>query len=110
LQLPLSLLQLPLSLLQLPLQLLHLPHPLVDLAWTHDEVLLLLDDGAGPGLNRCVQLLRVSKGLESVSHWVRASTCSSRQCYRAHAAGLSETVMVATLEEEELCENEIYSE
>jgi hypothetical protein len=29
---------------------------------THSEVLLLLDDGAGPGLGRCVQLLRVDKG------------------------------------------------
>jgi hypothetical protein len=55
-------LQLPLSLLQLPLQLLHLPCPLVDLPCAHDEVLLLLDDGAGPSLSRCVQLLCIGKG------------------------------------------------
>jgi hypothetical protein len=48
LQLPLPLLQLPLSLLQ---QLLHLPRPLVDLACAQDEVLLLLDNGASPGLS-----------------------------------------------------------
>jgi hypothetical protein len=55
------LLQLPLSLLKQSLQLFHLPHSLVDLACTHSKVLLLLDDGAGPGLDRCVQLLRIGK-------------------------------------------------
>jgi hypothetical protein len=67
LQLPLPLLQLPLLLLQLPLQLLHLPRPLVDPTFAHGEVLLLLDDGAGPSLGQCVQLLRISKGLLGVS-------------------------------------------
>jgi hypothetical protein len=43
-----------LPLLQLPLQLIHLPRPLVDLMCTHDEVLLLLDDGVNPSLGRCV--------------------------------------------------------
>jgi hypothetical protein len=52
----------PLPLQQLPLQLLHIPLPLVDLAHTHGEVLLLLDDSAGPGLGRCVQLVHVGKG------------------------------------------------
>jgi hypothetical protein len=46
--------QLSLPLLQLPLQLFHLPRPLVDLACAHGKVLFLLDDGAGPGLGRCV--------------------------------------------------------
>jgi hypothetical protein len=59
--------QLSLLLLQLPLQLFHLSRPLVDLACTHGEVLPLLDDGAGPSLHRCVQLLRVGKGPLGVS-------------------------------------------
>jgi hypothetical protein len=58
----LPLLQLPLSLLKQPLQLYHLPRPLVDLACVHNKVLLLLDDGTGPGLGRCVELLRIGKG------------------------------------------------
>jgi hypothetical protein len=49
-------------LLQLPLQFLHLPRPLVDLVSAHDKVLLLLDDGAGLCLGRCVQLLCIGKG------------------------------------------------
>jgi hypothetical protein len=49
-------------LLQLPLQLLHISRPLVDLACMHGEFLLLLDDGAGLGLGRCVELLRIGKG------------------------------------------------
>jgi hypothetical protein len=52
----------PLPLLQQPLQLFHLPPPLVDLVCMHSEVLLLLDDDAGPGLSRCVQLLCIGKG------------------------------------------------
>jgi hypothetical protein len=32
----------------------------------HGEALLLLDDGAGTGLSRCVQLLRVGKGPHGV--------------------------------------------
>ncbi len=37
---------------QSPLQLLHISRPLVDLACVRDKVLLLLDDGAGPGLGK----------------------------------------------------------
>jgi hypothetical protein len=66
LQLPLPLLQLHFSLLQLPLQLFHLPCLLVDLVCVHGEVLFLLYDSAGPGLGRCIQLLRVRKGLLGV--------------------------------------------
>jgi hypothetical protein len=54
--------QLSLPLLQLPLQPFYISHSLVDLACAHGEVLLFLDDGVGPGLDRCVQLLHVSKG------------------------------------------------
>jgi hypothetical protein len=43
-----------LPLLQQPLPLFHLPRPLVNLARTHSKVLLLLDDGTGPSLGRCV--------------------------------------------------------
>jgi hypothetical protein len=51
-----------LPLLQQPLQLFHLLLPLVDLACTHSKLLLLLGDGAGPSLGRCVQLPRIGKG------------------------------------------------
>jgi hypothetical protein len=67
LQMPLPLLQLPLSLLQQPLQLLHLLRLLVDLSCGHGEVLLQLDDGAGPSFGRCMHLLRIGKGLLGVS-------------------------------------------
>jgi hypothetical protein len=63
----LPLLQLPLSLLQQPLQLFHLPHSLVDLTCAHSKVLLLLDDGVGLGLDRCIQLPRIGKGPLGVS-------------------------------------------
>jgi hypothetical protein len=56
-----------LPLLQQPLQLFHLPLPLVDLARTHNKVLLLLGDGAGLSLSRCVQLPCISKGPPGVS-------------------------------------------
>jgi hypothetical protein len=56
-----------LPLLQQPLQLFHLPHLLVDLAYAHSKVLLPLDDGAGRGHGRCVQLLRIGKGPLGVS-------------------------------------------
>jgi hypothetical protein len=55
-----------LPLLQQPLQLFHLPRPLVDLACAHSKVLLRLDDGTGPGLNRIIQLLHIGKGLLGV--------------------------------------------
>jgi hypothetical protein len=55
-----------LPLLQQPLQLFHLPLLLVDLACTHSKVLLLLGDGAGPSLSRCVQLPRIGKGPSGV--------------------------------------------
>jgi hypothetical protein len=43
-----------LPLLQQPVQLFHLPLLLVDLACVHSKVLLLLGDGAGLSLGRCV--------------------------------------------------------
>jgi hypothetical protein len=49
-------------LLQQPLQLFCLLLPLVDLACTRSKLLLLLGDGAGPSLGRCVQLPRIGKG------------------------------------------------
>jgi hypothetical protein len=51
-----------LSFLQQPLQLFHLLLPLVDLACTRNKLLLLLGDGAGLSLGRCVQLSRIGKG------------------------------------------------
>jgi hypothetical protein len=48
--------------LQQPLQLFLLPLLLVDLACTHNKVLLLLGDGAVSSLGRCVQLPCIGKG------------------------------------------------
>jgi hypothetical protein len=56
-----------LPLLQQPLQVFHLLLPLVDLACTRSKLLLLLGDGAGPSLGRCVQLSRIGKGPPGVS-------------------------------------------
>jgi hypothetical protein len=53
-------------LLQQPLHLFHRSRLLVDLASVHSKVLLLLDDDTGLGLDRCVQLLRIDKGLLGV--------------------------------------------
>jgi hypothetical protein len=55
-----------LPLLLQPLQLFHLPLPLVDLACAHSKVLLLLGDGTGPSLGRCVQPPRIGKGSPGV--------------------------------------------
>jgi hypothetical protein len=51
-----------LPLLQQPLQLFHLLLLLVDPACTRSKLLLLLGDGAGPSLTRCVQLPSIGKG------------------------------------------------
>jgi hypothetical protein len=51
-----------LPLLQQPLQLFCLQLPLVDLVCTRNKLLLLLGDGVGPSLGRCIQLPRIGKG------------------------------------------------
>jgi hypothetical protein len=51
-----------LPLLQQPLQLFHLLLPLVDLACTRSKLPLLLGDGVGPSLGRCVHLPCIGKG------------------------------------------------
>jgi hypothetical protein len=51
-----------LPLLQQPLQLFCLQLPLVDLVCMRNKLLLLLGDGVGPSLGRCIQLPRIGKG------------------------------------------------
>jgi hypothetical protein len=82
-----------LLLLQQPLQLFCLLLPLVDLACTCSKLLLLLGDGAGPSLGRCVQLLRIGKGPSGRNHAVGpAPPPSQHHCPLEHGCPQLEAV------------------